>query len=336
MSSKRRRASDQEPGLTGKDRELFETAWETTWQGQDRDFTFYLPGMIKYGRERGRYPALSITGPRCDLQCEHCKGKLLDPMLPVVDPHDLPPMGRRLLASGALGVLLTGGSNCAGEVPWQTHIEAIKRLGTETGLYISAHSGFISYATCKQLKGAGVTQALVDVMGDEASATRVYHLRGLDQVVKTLGNIKKSGLELVPHIVAGLYFGKIRAEYQALEIIRAYEPASLVFVVLTPLKGTPMAGVRPPSPLAVARLIAKARLLMPQVPIALGCERPRNTEGRLLEKLAIRAGANRMAIWSGPAVQETRRLGLVPRFQPTCCSVTFKERFSIPEPFCAF
>jgi len=112
-------------------------------------------------------------------------------------------------------------------------------------------------------------------------------------------------------------------------MLSRFDPAVLVFVVITPLKGTPMADVNPPSPLDVARLIAKARILMPQVPISLGCERPRNKEGTELEKLALRAGVTRMAVWSDEALQEASRLGLNPRFQATCCSVAFTEAFSM-------
>lgn len=68
---------------------------------------------------------------------------------------------------------------------------------------------------------------------------------------------------------------------------------------------------------------------MPQVPISLGCERPRNMEGTELEKLALRAGITRMAVWSQEVLEEASRLGLSPRFQPTCCSVAFTEAFSM-------
>ena len=136
---------------------------------------------------------------------------------------------------------------------------------------------------------------------------------------------RQSGLQLAPHIVVGLHYGRIKGEEEALQMVSRYDPAVLVFVVLTALKGTPMAGINPPSPLEVARLIAKARLLMPHVPISLGCERPRNKDGTELEKLALRAGITRMAVWSEEALEDASRLGLSPRFQPTCCSVPFSE-----------
>jgi hypothetical protein len=177
------------------------------------------------------------------------------------------------------------------------------------------------------LKKNGVRQALVDVMGDEETASSVYHLGGLQTVRDALESISQSGLQLAPHIVAGLHYGRMKGEEEALQMLSRYDPAVLVVVVLTALKGTPMAGIKPPSPLEVARLIAKARLLMPHLPISLGCERPRNKEGTELEKLALRAGITRMAVWSEEALEEASRLGLSSRFQPTCCSVDFAENY---------
>ena len=318
--------------LSQEDRKLFKAAWDTARANHGNAFTFYLPGMIRYGQIRGRYPAISLTGNRCDLKCEHCKGKLLEPMLNAEGPDHLIEMSRRLAANGAHGILLTGGSDLQGKLPWERYAEVIEKIGRETDLFMSAHTGFPDLESCRLLKKAGLKQGLIDVMGDEQTAARVYHLAGLKQVFDAIEGIKKSGLQLIPHIVAGLWYGKLSAEYKALEIIRDYRPDALVIVVLTPLKGTPMAGVTPPSPLEIGRLIAKARLLMPDVPISLGCERPRDRQGWQMEKLAIRAGATRMAVWSEVAIREAKELGLTPRFQPTCCSLSFIKDFSSSGP----
>lgn len=334
MSSKRININgeDNRDELSAEDQELFKGAWETARANHGNTFTFYLPGMIRYGQERGKYPAISITGNQCELLCEHCKGKLLEPMIKTTNPDELIRITQRLAKNGAYGILLTGGADRKGRLPWGKFSAAIERIYRETPLYISAHTGFPDYRTCIILKKAGITQALIDVMGDEGVATRVYHLSGLKKVHGALQSIKKSGLELVPHIVAGLCYGNIDAEYKALEIICSYKPTALVIVVLTPLKGTPMARVSPPLPLEIGRLIAKARLLMPDVPISLGCERPRNRDGLQMERLAIQAGATRMAVWSDVAIQTAKSLGLKSRFQATCCSLDYRPGFSATGP----
>jgi uncharacterized radical SAM superfamily protein len=251
-------------------------------------------------------------------------------MIQIHDPADLCRVSARLKKQGALGILLSGGSDISGKLPWERFYEAIARTHEETGLFMSAHVGFPDRATSKHLKQAGIKQALMDVIGDRETATQVYHLKSENIVLDALESISQSGLALAPHVVAGLFYGRLGGERKALEVISRYKPDVLVIVVLSALKGTPMAAAVPPSPLEVARLVAEARLLMPEIPIALGCERPRNRQGWILERLALRAGATRMAVWSEEALQEALGLGLQPRFQPTCCSVPFRDDFAGP------
>ena len=42
-------------------------------------------------------------------------------------------------------------------------------------------------------------------MGDAETASSIYHLNGLEPVLKGLSAIKESGLQLAPHIVAGFF-----------------------------------------------------------------------------------------------------------------------------------
>ena len=310
------------------DRELFDRAWKLTRENHGDYFAFYLPGMIRYGDARGLYPALSLTGSTCQLQCEHCKGLLLKPMIPAPTPDGLVTKCLKLARSGHSGILLSGGSDLEGRLPWRKFYGAISKIKSETNLFISVHCGFLDFSTASALKEAGVDQALIDIMGDEETAQEIYHLEGLQRVIRSLEDLFRSGLEVVPHIVAGLMYGRVQGEYEALRIISRFQPSALVIVVLNPLKGTPMATVSFLAPIDVARIIARARVMMPQTPISLGCERPRNKEGELMEVLAIRAGATKMAVWSPKTVDLVSDLGLKPLYQPTCCSVPYREDLS--------
>ncbi|MBW1703205.1 MAG: hypothetical protein JRJ50_14030, partial [Deltaproteobacteria bacterium] len=55
MSSKRAGANNPklEVSLSREDRQLFKAAWETARAHHGHEFTFYLPGMIRYGKDRG-------------------------------------------------------------------------------------------------------------------------------------------------------------------------------------------------------------------------------------------------------------------------------------------
>jgi lipoyl synthase len=311
-----------------KDRALFKEAWNIARKNHGDLFTFYLPGMIRYGNIRGLYPAISLTGNSCELLCEHCKGLLLKPMIKANDPEILLNKCLNLANSGRIGILLSGGSDHKGKLPWEKFVSTISKIKVQTNLFISVHSGFVDYNQAIALKDAGVDQALIDVMGDDETAQDIYHLEGLKTVTGSLEYLLKAGIEVVPHVVSGLMYGKIHGEYNALRIIKDYNPAAVVIVVLTPLKGTPMSNNSPPSPIEVARLVAAARLIMPFVPLSLGCERPRNTNGQIMEEMSLYAGATRMAIWSDKTVETAINLGLKPLFQKTCCSVPYIEKLN--------
>jgi len=121
-------------------------------------------------------------------------------------------------------------------------------------------------------------------------------------------------------VVCGLHFGEIRGERRALELISQFDVSRLVIVSVMRLPGKPDTRFGPVPPERVAEIIAAARTLMPHVPISLGCARERGN--RKLEKLAIDAGVNRMALPSDEAVEHARGYGLEVRFQATCCSVS--------------
>jgi len=91
--------------------------------------------------------------------------------------------------------------------------------------------------------------------------------------------------------------------------------------VLMPLPATPMAGALPPTLEEAARLLAESRLLFPESEIALGCARPRGEYRRALERIAIDAGVNRVALYSEESVAYARSLGVEARFRETCCSI---------------
>jgi lipoyl synthase len=281
---------------------------------------FYLPGMFQANGARGRTAALSITGGRCALMCDHCQGKILAGMAAAEDPDGLVERCRRLDAGGYHSVLLSGGCDAAGQLPWERYCNAIARIKAGTGLHVSVHSGLVSAAQARALKTAGVDQALIDVVGCDDTFRRIYHLDdGTARLRAAMTALAGAGLPMVPHIVCGIDYGRIIGEPQAVALIGDYPVAQVVVVGLTPLAGVPASKVPPPAAEDIAEIIAAARRRLPEVPISLGCARRRGDTR--LETLAIDAGASRMALPSEQAVDHARRRGLRIAYQRTCCSL---------------
>lgn len=302
-------------------------AWRLSRELHGPQITFYLPGMFVYFGRTGQYPAVSITADRCDLSCAHCGGRILAGMTPADTPQGLVAAGLRFAASGHHGFLISGGCDTAGRLPWADFIPAIQEIKARTDLFVSVHCGLLDAPTARQLKAAGVDQALIDVIGSDDTFRRICGVPfGTERIEASLNALNQAGLPAVPHIVCGLDYGKINGEWAALDMLANRPLSQVVFVSLMPLKGTPMARVRPPAAEAVADLIAAARLRMPRTVISLGCARRRGHPR--LELLAIDAGVNRMALPSEEAVAHARTRGLKVLYQKTCCSVP--DDFSEP------
>ena len=301
---------------------LLARARALSWERFGKRVVFYLPGMFVMDGVRGRYPAISITGPACGLGCDHCSGEILKSMPAAQSPGELVDLCLRLRDAGVEGFLITGGSDARGRLPWSRFLDALAEVKRRTGLHLSVHSGMVDRQTAAALKQAGVDQANLDIVGAEETWREVIHLAdGAALLDDSLDALHTAGLEVVPHVVMGIHKGRIVGERRALEILRRYPPKLLVWVALMPLPGTPMAGAAPPALEEAARLLGESRLLFPESEIALGCARPRGEYGRALERMAIDAGVNRVALYAEESVDYARSLGVEAGFLQTCCSL---------------
>ncbi|MEE8398789.1 MAG: radical SAM protein, partial [Desulfobacterales bacterium] len=257
----------------------------------------------------------------CDLQCDHCGGKILDAMTPTITPEALVETCQSLERRGNHGVLISGGCSEDGDLPLAEFAPAIRQIKDTTGLMVSIHSGCLTDQDAVALKEAGVDQALIDVVGDEETFRKVYHVSfGLSSILSSMASLQKAGLPMIPHIVCGLDYGHIKGEKNAVDMISRFTVQHVVIVSLMGIPGTPMGKVIPPKAQAVADIIVETRLKMPDVFISLGCARQRgNTE---MEVLAIDAGVNRMAIPSDEAIERALYYELDISYQKTCCSVS--------------
>lgn len=299
---------------------LLASARKVSWENFGKKIIFYVPGIFCYNGKRGKYSAISITGKDCALQCNHCKGKLLESMIEATTPEKFIDECMRLKAKGDLGCLISGGLQRDGTIPWAQFISAIKYVKESTKLFISIHCGMIDFPTALQLKGAGVDQALIDVIGDADTFKRVYNTDlDIERIIASMAALKLAGVPIIPHIVVGLDYGKINGEYKAIEIIKNFAPEVVVIVSLMPLPETPMADVQGPSPQDIAKIMATVRIEMPKIPVALGCARKRGDSQ--IDVWAVDCGINRIALPSEEAIAKAQEYSLEIAWQATCCSL---------------
>jgi uncharacterized radical SAM superfamily protein len=292
------------------------------------ELTFSIPGTVPYHDntlplQKDRFPAISVTAGHCDLQCAHCKGKLLESMIPARNPEPFLQVAERLRLNGSHGILVSGGADRNGEVPLEKFIPSIKTLKENDPQFkVIVHTGLIRRETAKALKEAGVDQILIDVIGDDDTIREVYHLnKRAEDYEETLRMLKEMGHRLAPHIIIGHHFGEIRGEWRALEMVTRIGVESIVLVILKKLQPDGRNHFKVPRPEGISKVSAIARILNPDIPIRMGCIRPAHSWKAAMEKGAIDSGVNTIAYPLQGTIDYAKEIGLKTKFVEVCCSL---------------
>jgi hypothetical protein len=247
-------------------------------------------------------------------------------MIPAQTPESLIEACRGLKEKGAKGCLISGGCLPDGSVPLSRFMDVIAEIKRELGLTVVVHTGLISLETAEKLKEAGVDAVSIDIIGSDETIKEVYHLKATtEDYEESLKALNASGIPFTPHVLVGLHHGSLRGELNALKIVAKHMPSALILIAFFPIGGTKMESVQPPSPEAIIEVLVQARLMMPKVPIALGCARPKGKHRTKTDVLAVEAGANAIAFPSLEAIKKAEKLGLEMSFSPLCCSQIYRD-----------
>lgn len=274
-------------------------------------FHAYYPGKS--------FPSVSVTGTACSLHCKHCNAHYLEGMHPALTPEDLINFAENLKKSGGEGFLLSGGSDRRGVVPLMRYAQAIRRIKEETDLLINAHIGFADRDEIEALVSAGVDVFSVDIVGDSSSVKRIYGLqKTTEDYILLLNNLEDAGAAVVPHITAGLDFGRIRGEYNALEMVSGYRFKALVLLSLIPTRGTAMENL-PPLPEEDFLSLLKHAIEHFNGDVLAGCMRPRHQ--RKWEIEAVKSGISGIVIPSAPTLSFVKESGMGLEVHNHCCAL---------------
>ena len=251
---------------------------------------------------------LSLTGRQCALDCAHCGGHYLGGMRPIweADPD------------ASTSCLISGGCDRTGRVPVLAHLERVRAW--RPGRTMNWHVGFVSEAEMETIAPL-VDVISFDFVGDDETIREVYGTdRSVEDYVQTYRLLRRYARTL-PHVTVGLRGGRLGHEFAALESLQELGADGLVLLVFMPTPGTRYAD-RPPPPVdSVAELFADARLRFEDVPLYLGCMRPKGSYRDRLDPYAVRAGFNVIVSPSRPARQLAAQMGLKERRIRECCVV---------------
>ena len=294
-----------------------------------RGIRFSTPTFKSYdscevsGCSKNSFPAFSVTAGACALDCDHCQAKILEPMIPATTPQMLEDKVRALVQTDELGgFLLSGGSNKRNEIKYERYYPVIEKLKHDfPELQIAIHSALLDEPRAKMMESAGVDTAMMDVIGAQETIEQVYHLdRTVDDFEATLAALCATSMQVVPHIVAGLHYGELLGENNALKIVARHDIHSLVLVVVMPFYARP-GTFKTVSADDCGKVFLQARELLADKPVLLGCARPPGMHRRITDAYAVMAGLDGIAFPADGALAVAELVGRSAHQEHACCSV---------------
>jgi len=299
----------------------------------DREIRFSTPTFKEFesseltGCGKNSFPAFSITAGGCALNCDHCQKKILEPMIPATKPEMLDQKVRdMILLQNLQGFLLSGGSNKRNEIKYERYLPIVEGLKRDyPHLKIAIHTALTDEAAAKRMESAGVDTAMMDVIGAQETIEQVYKLdRPVADFEATLAALTSTKMEITPHIVIGLHYGKILGEANALDIVSRYDIKALVLVVIMPFYSKPGTFVTP-STSDVGRIFLEARTRLPDKHVLLGCARPPGMHKRVTDAYAVMAGLDGIAFPADGALAACETIGRKFHQEHACCSIKLGE-----------
>ncbi|MEM2875855.1 MAG: radical SAM protein [Candidatus Bathyarchaeia archaeon] len=264
-----------------------------------------------------KYPAVSITGSRCLLNCKYCMGHYLKGMLSAQSPKQLYNLAKNLYRRGARGILVSGGFDSEGKLPLKPFLSVLKEVKEDFDLVVSVHCGLVDKKLARGMRQAKVDVAEYELIVDPLVISEVTRLKDGKPVnfTKSLMWLVEDGPPYVaPHIPMGLRYGEVLSEWSAVDAAADADPYLTVFLVFVPTKGTAMEKIPPPDESKIIDVLNYSRSKFREV--AIGCMRPRDYKSMLDPKIIEMSLIDRIAV---PKRSVIKRYGL--EVIHACCSV---------------
>jgi len=166
-------------------------------------------------------------------------------------------------------------------------VRGVKRLGLEACCTL----GMLTPEQARRLKEAGLDAYNHNLDTSREKYGDIITTRDYDDRLRTLANVRGAGIS----VCCGGILGMGESVDDRCEMLRTLaaqdpQPESVPVNVLVPVRGTPLAGMPKVTTLEMVRVVAAARILMPQAMVRLSAGRQQMSEEA--QVLCMLAGAN--------------------------------------------
>ncbi len=201
-------------------------------------------------------------------------------MKPTPTPESLREYAREVRRNGGKGMLISGGLNSRGKLPFDRFLGAIREV-KDMGFFISVHTGLVNRDDAANLKEAGVDMADFELyLNDDV----IRKVKGLEadrtSYLESLDYLLEEDIMVAPHVTLGIPGDDVEWLDDLKFVVREKGLDRVVVLIFIPTPGTPFWG----SPLPdVEELNSQISEISKFVKVSLGCMRPPRIK-KLLDK----------------------------------------------------
>lgn len=208
-------------------------------------------------------------------------------------------------------------------------IKEVKDMGLET----CASFGLLSYEQACALKKAGLDFYNHNIDCSEGFYSKIITTRNFQDRLATLANVRRAGINVCSGGIVGMGESVEDRAMMLMTLANLEEyPASITINKLIPIAGTPLENVQPVDSFDFVKVIAVARVMMPNAYVRISAGRESMSEE--MQALCLFAGANSIfygeklltASNSSPSRDDAllKKLSLIPKksaaHADVCCS----------------
>jgi biotin synthase len=166
-------------------------------------------------------------------------------------------------------------------------VEGVKALGMETCMTL----GMLDRQQAERLKGAGLDYYNHNIDSSERYYREIITTRSFSDRLETLDHVRDSGIKVCCGGIIGMGEQPIDRIDMLVTLANLPEyPESVPINMLIPIPGTPLAEAAPIGSIEFVRIIALARIMMPETHVRLSAGRSAMTDE--MQALCFFAGAN--------------------------------------------
>ena len=194
--------------------------------------------------------------------------------------------------AGRFGIV-TSGTSLTDAAEIETVAQTIEEINNGLGIQACSSLGNVSKDTLARLKEAGLTRYHCNVETAESFFSQICTTRPWSDSVETIKAAKELGLSVCCGGLLGLG-ESLEQRVELLDSIRELDVDSVPLNFLNPIPGTPLENAKPITPLECLKVIAVARLMMPDKEIRVCGGREKNL--RDLQSWSLISGADGLMV----------------------------------------